>query len=246
MEQRIAGRSPQVGRNTTAHVAATAHTETLRDEAPDSPRTSQLEHTDIMGIGPSLVVLSALLIGSEHALAQEVTVSGRLLASSLVRNHYVQTYTIDSRPDNPLRSVQVSSTDFDAVLIVVSPDGTVYSDDDSAGESNARLRIAPRTGEWLIVVTAYELRRPGAFSLTVDGPPPLPTNRRLPRAAMAHLPGERSTTAASPIRVDTVTVTRRDTVTVMRVDTVLVTRVDTVTRTTPGPAARRTAPPERR
>lgn len=199
-----------------------------------------------MRIRRSLGVLSALLIGSEHALAQEVTVSGRLsaLATSLVRNHYVQAYTIDARPDNPIRSVQVSSTDFDAVVIVVSPDGTAYSDDDSGGDQNARLRIAPRTGEWLIVVTAHQLRRPGSFSLTVDGPSPVPTNRRLPRAAIERLPGEQTTAAAQSVqaRVDTVTVTKVDTVTVMRADTVFVTRVDTVARTKPGPAARGTAP----
>jgi hypothetical protein len=165
-------------------------------------------------------------------------------ASALVGNHYVQAYTIDSRPDKPLRSVQVSSTDFDAVLIVVAPEGTAESDDDSGGDGNARVRIAPRAGEWLVVVTAYELRRPGTFSLTVDGPSPVPTNRRLPQAAIELLPGVRTTTAAAPARarVDTVTVTKVDTVTVMRADTVLVTRVDTVTRTRTRPAARGTAP----
>ena len=199
-----------------------------------------------MGIGRSLGVFLALLIGSEYAPAQEVTVSGRVSAqaSSLVANHYVQAYTIDSRPHRPLRSVQVSSTDFDAVLIVVSPDGTAESDDDSGGDGSARLRIAPRTGEWLIVVTAYELRRPGSFSLTADGPAPLPTNRRLPRAAIELLPGVRTTTAAAPARarVDTVTLTKVDTVTVMRADTVFKTRVDTVTRIRPAPAARGSAP----
>src|SRR4051794_3221134 len=133
-----------------------------------------------MAIARSLGVLAALLIGSEFAPAQEVTVSGRLIAqaSSLVGKHYVQAYTLDSRPDNPLRSVQVSSTDFDAVLIVVSPEGKADSDDDSAGDQNARLRIAPQPGEWLFVVTSSELLRPGSFSLTVDGPRPMPTNRR--------------------------------------------------------------------
>jgi hypothetical protein len=197
-----------------------------------------------MGIARSLGVIAALLISSEHALAQEVTVPGRVpaVASSLVQNHYVQAYTIDSRPDKPLRSVQVSSTEFDAVLIAVSPDGTAYSDDDSGGDGNPRLQIAPRMGEWLIVVTAYELRRPGRFSLTVDGPRPIATNRPLPRAAIEQLPSQR-TTAASPVqRVDTVRVTKVDTVTVMRADTVLRTRVDTVVRTRPGPAPRRTAP----
>ena len=199
-----------------------------------------------MGIARSLCVLSALLIGSTHALAQEVTVPGRVaaLASSLVRNHYVQAYTIDSRPDNPLRSVQVSSTDFDAWLIAVSPDGTAaYSDDESGGDGSARLRIPARTGQWLIVVTAYELRRPGTFTLIVDGPSPVPTNRRLPTVAIERLPGEKGAIAASlKPRVDTVTVTKVDTVTVMRVDTVLKTRVDTVIRTKPAPAARGKAP----
>ena len=200
-----------------------------------------------MGIARSLAVLSALLIGSEHVPAQEVTVSGRLQAqaSSLVGKHYVQAYAIDSRPGKPLRSVQVSSTDFDATLIVVSPQGSADYDDDSGGNGNARLRIAPRTGEWLVVVTAYELLRPGSFSLTVDGPPPVPTNRRLPRAAIALLPFERTTAKASPARsrMDTVvTITKVDTVRVIRGDTVLKTRVDSVTRTRPAPATRGRAP----
>ena len=168
-----------------------------------------------MGIARSLGVLTALLIGSEYAPAQAVTVPGRLQAqaSSLVGKHYVQAYTIASRPDNPLRSVQVSSTDFDAVLIVVSPEGTADWDDDSAGDQNPRLRITPKTGEWLIVVTASQLLRPGSFSVIVDGPRPLPTNRPLPRAAIALLPFERTTAAASPARarVDTVTITKVDT-----------------------------------
>jgi len=198
-----------------------------------------------MRILRSLGVVSALLLGSKHALAQEVTVPGRVpaLASALVRNHYVQTYTIDSRPDKPLRSVQVSSTDFDAWLIAVAPDGSAYFDDESGGDGNARLQIPPRTGEWLIVVTAYELRRPGAFTLTVDGPRPLPTNRRLPPAAIERLPGGKETIATSaPARVDTVRIMKVDTVTVMRADTVLIRKVDTVVRTTPRPATSGTAP----
>ena len=198
-----------------------------------------------MRIARVLCVLAALSIALEHAQAQEFTVSGRVpaLASSLVRNHYVQVYAVDSRPDNPLRSVQLSSKDFDAWLIVVSPDGTAYFDDQSGGENDARLRTPVRTGEWLIVVTAYDPRSSGAFTLAVDGPRPLPTSRRLPAAAIERLPGGKGVAAdlARP-RVDTVTVTKVDTVTVMRVDTVRITRVDTVARIRPGPAVRGTAP----
>jgi hypothetical protein len=203
---------------------------------------------DIMGIARSLAVLLALLIGSSHALAQEVTVPGRLQAqaSSRVGKHYVQAYTIDARADRPLRSVQLSAKEFEAVLIVVSPDGTADFKDDATGEGSVRLQVAPRTGEWLVVVTSYELLRPGGFSLSVDGPSPspLPMNRRLPRAAIALLPFERTTAVTSQVRprVETVTITKVDTVTVMRADTVLVTRVDTVTRIRPAPATRGTAP----
>ena len=199
-----------------------------------------------MGIARSLAVLVALLIHSSRALAQEATVAGRLRAqaSSLVGKHYVQAYTIDSRADKPLRSVQLASTDFQSVLIAISPDGAADYKDDAAGAGSVQLRMAPRTGEWLIVVTAYEVMRAGGFSLTVDGPAPRPTNRRLPRAAIALLPFEQTSATASPARarVDTVTVTKVDTVTVMRADTVFVTRVDTVARSRPGPADRGTAP----
>jgi hypothetical protein len=200
---------------------------------------------DLGRIASVLGVVSALLLGSGHALAQEVTVAGRLQAqaSSLVGKHYVQAYTIDSRPDNPLRSVQLSSTDFQSALIVVSPDGAADYRDDARGEGSVRLPILPRTGEWLIVVTAYEVMRPGGFSLTVDGPAPRPTNRRLPPAAIALLPFEQDAAASSArARVDTVTVTKVDTVTVMRADTVFVTRVDTVTRTRTAPARPGTVP----
>ena len=201
---------------------------------------------DIMTLSRSLAALSALLIASHPALAQQVTVPGRLQAqaSSLVEKHYVQAYTIDSRPDHPLKSVQVTSTDFDAVLIAVAPDGRAEYDDDSGGDGNARIRMQPRTGEWLIVVTAYELRRPGSFTLTVDGPAPRPASRRLPRAAFDLLPYERTTSGKTSVaaRVDTVRITKVDTVTVMRTDTVLKTRVDTVVRTTPAPAARGARP----
>lgn len=194
---------------------------------------------DLMRIARPLGILSALLIASHPAPAQEVTVSGRVQAqaSSLEGKHYVAAYTIDSRADKPLRSVQVDSKDFDAVLIVVRPDGTAEYDDDSGGDGNARLQMTPKTGEWLIVVTGYELLRPGSFTLTVDGPAPRPTNRRLPRAAFVLLPYERPRNAVPPAvaRVDTVRITKVDTVTVMRADTVFRTRIDTVTRTRPAP-----------
>lgn len=199
---------------------------------------------DIMTLSRSLAVAAALLIASHPALAQQVTVPGRLQAqaSSLVEKHYVQAYTIDSRPDHPLKSVQVTSTDFDAVLIAVAPDGTAQSDDDGAGNGNPRMKMAPRAGEWLIVVTAYELRRPGSFTLTVDSPPPRPTNRSLPRAAVELLAGDLATGARAVTRVDTVRVMKVDTVTVMRADTVYRTKVDTVTRIRPAPATRGSAP----
>ena len=199
-----------------------------------------------MGIARSLALLPALLIASHDALAQEVTVTGRLRAqaSSLVGKHYVQAYTIDSRAGKPLRSVQLASTDFESVLILVSPDGTAEFKDDARGEGSVRLPAAPRKGEWLIVVTAYEIMRPGGYSLTVDGPAPRPTNRRLPRAAIALLPFERTPDVVSAVRarVDTVRLTKVDTVTVMRADTVFVTRVDTVTRTRPAPPVGGRAP----
>ena len=96
---------------------------------------------DLMRIARPLGLLSALLFVAHAALAQEVIVSGRVQAqaSSLEGKHYVQAYTIDSRPDKPLRSVQVDSKDFDAVLIAVAPDGIAEYDDDSGGDGNARL-----------------------------------------------------------------------------------------------------------
>jgi hypothetical protein len=219
------------------------------EDAHDARRVhadARLPHTHIMRLAPLLGVLATLLLASHPAFAQQVAVSGRLLAqpSSLVGNHYIQAYTIASRPDAPLRSVELFSTDFDAVLIAVAPDGKTYDDDDSAGGENARLQFPPRTGEWLIVVTAYDPRTPGRFSLSVDGPSPVATHRPLPRTAIAFLPSVRMKSGASPApaRVDTVTLTKVDTMRVLRADTVFVTHVDTVVRTRPAPAMPGTPP----
>jgi hypothetical protein len=197
-----------------------------------------------MTIHRPLAILCALLLASPSARAQEVTLTGRLVAqpNSLIRNHYVQTYTIDSRPNHPLKSVQLSSTEFDAVLIAVAPDGMSYDDDDSAGDQNARLDLPSRTGEWLIIVTADQMQRTGSFTLAVDGPAPVRANRPLPRAAIDRLPGVRSTSVTGPAHVDTVRIVKVDTVRVVRADTVFKTKVDTIVRTTPAPTRRGTTP----
>ena len=185
----------------------------------------------MVSIRRQLCVLLALLTGSTAAAAQEVTVRDDLAGagSAVVQGTHVRTYAVDSRPSSQLRSVTVSSDEFDAYLVVVDPAGQVVSDDDSGGGNTARLRMSPaRTGEWLIVITSSRRAGSGRFVLSVDGPRPrLATGRRLPRAAMDLLtPGA----LASPARVDTVTVVKTDTVYVRRTDTITVRKTDTVTR----------------
>lgn len=73
-------------------------------------------------------------------------------AEPAVRRAYVAKFPVSSRAGNPLRSVHLFSTEVDAFLVMVAPDGTVRADDDSGGGRNVRILILPAvTGDWLIL-----------------------------------------------------------------------------------------------
>ncbi len=63
----------------------------------------------------------------------------------------------------------LTSDDFDAYLIVHSPDGEVLSDDDGAGGMNSRLLIfADAEGTWRVFANTYEAGETGDYELTIS------------------------------------------------------------------------------
>ena len=69
-------------------------------------------------------------------------------------------------------TVTLESGDFDAYLTVVSPSGTLTSDDDSGGGTNARVSmVADEAGAWTFLANTLRNGESGAYRLLVEAPP---------------------------------------------------------------------------
>ncbi|HEY9627745.1 MAG TPA: trypsin-like peptidase domain-containing protein [Coleofasciculaceae cyanobacterium] len=83
-------------------------------------------------------------------------------------NSYYNAYTFEGRAGQRV-VVEMSSSDLDSYLILLSADGTdLAQDDDSGGGSNSKLEIAlPADGTYTILANAYGSGQTGSYSLRV-------------------------------------------------------------------------------
>jgi hypothetical protein len=78
---------------------------------------------------------------------------------------FYQEFTIEAEADE-LVELLLRSVDFDAFLEVTAPDGSIYSDDDSAGGTDSRVTFqAPVSGEYAVRATSYFGDGTGLFTL---------------------------------------------------------------------------------
>ncbi|HEV7228990.1 PPC domain-containing protein [Brevundimonas sp.] len=85
--------------------------------------------------------------------------------------------------------LSLTSTDFDAYLEVWAADsgteaGPQWSDDDSLGETDARLRFTAPAGDWVVRVRGFGSDALGPYALTLTERPPAP---RAPRPSAIRL-----------------------------------------------------------
>lgn len=91
--------------------------------------------------------------------------------SAKIANFPVQVYTLNV-PANQ-RLILTVDSEFDNKLIVVDPAGNTLTDDDSAGNGNARVILEPGAGgRATVIVHAYSPENEGEFSLRAMTPPP--------------------------------------------------------------------------
>ena len=134
---------------------------------------------------PVGVALCALLLAATPALAQDRLSFGRTVAGQLTAEDaqvedggYRHDAWAFSTREGQRVELTLTSTDFDAYLEVWpaggQADGAQWSDDDSLGETDARLRFTAAAGDWIVRVRGFESDALGDYSLTLAERPPAP------------------------------------------------------------------------
>jgi len=108
--------------------------------------------------------------------AQRVALNGAPISGTLTEesnvlpedNSYFNSYTFDGRAGQQV-VIEMTSTDLDAYLILLAPDGTsIAQDDDSAGGTNSRLvATLPADGTYTILANTYSAGETGNYNLRI-------------------------------------------------------------------------------
>ncbi len=127
------------------------------------------------GSAPLVAQESPFLQGSGNA-AEVITlngtpIQGRLTSDSSLLpsdNSYYNAYSFEGRSGQQV-NIEMSSSDVDSYLILLSPQGRdMAQDDDSGGERNARLQfVLPEDGTYTVLANSYGTRETGAYNLKV-------------------------------------------------------------------------------
>lgn len=105
---------------------------------------------------------------------QQITLNGVVLQGTLDRNSnilpadesYFNAYTFEGRTGQQV-VIEMSSTEVDSYLILLSPDGEdIAQDDDGGGGNNSRIAVnLPGNGTYTIFANTYEAGEMGRYSL---------------------------------------------------------------------------------
>ena len=108
------------------------------------------------------------------ANAQSITLNGQPISGTLsdrssvlpADDSYFNAYSFDGQAGQQIL-IEMSSSDFDAYLILIGPDGeSIGQDDDSGGDTNSRLiATLPAGGRYTILANTYSAGETGNYSL---------------------------------------------------------------------------------
>jgi S1-C subfamily serine protease len=136
---------------------------------------------------------------------QQITLNGATLQGTLDRNSnilpadesYFNAYTFEGRRGQQV-VLEMSSTDVDSYLILLSPDGQdIAQDDDSGGGNNSRIvAVLPDNGTYTIFANTYEAGETGRYNLrAATGSSPSPVTGSAPPSTpgrtLPSIPGQR-------------------------------------------------------
>jgi S1-C subfamily serine protease len=125
------------------------------------------------GRAPRTAQQSPLLGGGQEAqqITLNTSVQGKLDRSSGTLpsdNSYYNAYTFEGRAGQRI-VIEMSSSDVDSYLILLSSDGEdIAQDDDGGGGSNSRLELSlPKDGTYTILANSYGSGQMGNYSLRI-------------------------------------------------------------------------------
>ena len=129
--------------------------------------------TALLGSVNTAVKANPMLVAQSATVRTPQTITGQLDQNSAVLEGdgtYFETHTFDGNAGEAL-TIELTSDEFDAVLILLSPTGeSIAQDDDGAGGTNARIVITlPITGTYTIVANSYQARKLGEYQLAWRG-----------------------------------------------------------------------------
>lgn len=156
------------------------------------------------GSAPMVAQQSPFLRGSARP-PQQITIGGSLINGQLSRNSsvlpaddsYYDAYSFEGRRGQQLL-VEMNSSSVDAYLILLSPQGRdIAQDDDSGGNTNARLTYTlPENGTYTVLANSYSPRETGEYSLRVATATGNSVQSAMP------VSGQSATTQNLPLRVE--------------------------------------------
>ena len=83
-------------------------------------------------------------------------------------NKFLEIFTFETNESSSFINVNLTSNLFDTWLMVVTPSGDVWTDDDSGEEKNSRLLIeSKQKGQWYVIATTYKENQTGSFQIEV-------------------------------------------------------------------------------
>lgn len=117
-------------------------------------------------------VLAGLMVATfaTGALADRESFSGRLSRGDdeLPTGEYVDSHTFDGRRGERV-SIALESNDFDTYLILLSPDGERWTNDDGGSGTDSALTVfLEESGEYEIQVTSYSSGATGDYDLLIE------------------------------------------------------------------------------
>jgi serine protease Do len=114
------------------------------------------------------------LLGGSGRPAEQVTLNGQTIQGQLSNRSdilpsdgsYFNAYTFEGQQGQQVE-IEMRSQDFDAYLILLAPDGrSLQQDDDSAGNTDARISVTlPETGNYTVLANSFERRQTGRYTI---------------------------------------------------------------------------------
>jgi hypothetical protein len=116
-----------------------------------------------------VIAVAGALVAIPGAVAAQTKAAGRFEAAVAQHEGYAYAAFRVETTGGTL-TVNLTSATVDTYLVLRSPGGTIWGDDDGGIGNNSRIEVqGAAAGDWTVIATTYLLGKEGAFSISVTG-----------------------------------------------------------------------------